>query len=510
MSKITCDIPLNRVEGDLTLQVDFENGRVSSARSVGTLYRGFEKMMKGRSALDGLVLTPRICGICSLSHLTAASLALDSLCGSIPPANAVRVRNITGMMEMIQSDLRQTILMFMPDFANPTYAEHPMYGEAVKRFAPLRGESCVSAIKHSTTIVEIMAILGGQWPHTSFMIPGGITNIPTVHDVIQCKHLITGSVIWYERQILGCSLARFSEVKSEKDLDKWLNESESHKNSDLGFFLRFGRSIGLHEKGRSYDNFLSYGAFDIPSGSEISTLHDKDRLIRSGFAEGTKVSDFDQSKIAESIEYSWYEGYEGAVHPYDGMTEPVASGHDGKKYTWVKAPRYGGKPAETGPLAQMVINGIPLFTDLVAKNGTSALTRQLARLVRPALLFAKANFWLEELAKTLGSVPFYAPYGSIKDGRGVGMTDAARGALGHWLITEDEHIQKYQIITPTAWNGSPRDAEGVPGAWEKALEGLNVKDADNPVEIGHVVRSFDPCLVCAVHRVDKDKRVLMC
>jgi hydrogenase large subunit len=510
MNKITCNIPLNRVEGDLTLQVDFEGGKVSSARSVGTLYRGFEKMMKGRGVLDGLVITPRICGICSLSHLTAAALALDSLSVSVPAVNAVRVRNIAGIMEAVQSDIRQTILMFMPDFTNPAYSSNPLYDEAVRRYAPLKGESCVSAVRHSTTLVEVMAILGGQWPHTSFMVPGGITNVPTVHDIVQCCHLLKGSMKWYEDRILGCSMERFAEVDSVQALDSWLEESDSHKNSELGFLIRFGRSIGLHETGRSYDSFISYGAFDIPKGSQVTPLSGKKRLINGGFAKGTKVAKLDQELIKEYIECSWYEGYTGGLHPYEGLTEPVASGHEGKKYSWVKAPRYDGSPAETGPLAQMVINGVPLFTDLVRKDGASTLTRQLARIARPALLFKKAVGWLDEMASTLNEVSFYTSYKNIKDGRGLGLSDAARGALGHWVCTEDGYISKYQVITPTAWNGSPRDDAGRPGAWEKALEGIAVKDPENPVEIGHIVRSFDPCLVCAVHWVDGDRQIFRC
>lgn len=510
MAKITCSFPVNRVEGDLTLQIDFENNTVAQARSVGTLYRGFEKIMRGRGALDGLVITPRICGICSLSHLTAASSALDSLCGTTPPDNALRIKNITGIMEMIQSDIRQSVLMFMPDFVNPAYASNPLYAEAAKRYTPLRGTRCVSAVKSSATIVEIIAILGGQWPHTSFMVPGGVTNVPTIHDIVQCRHLIVRCMKAYEKQVLGCSVERFNEITTGQELDEWLSASADHSESDMGFLIRFGRSIGLDAIGGSYGNFLSYGAFDIPTDSDITTCHGREKLIRCGYAEGTDVMEFDQSRIAEAISHSWFNGYEGARHPFEGMTEPEASGEEGKKYSWVKAPRYDGKPVETGPLAQMVINGIPLFTELVSKEGSSALTRQMARLARPARLFPRALAWTDEMAKLLGSSQFYVPYGEIRDGRGIGLTDAARGALGHWIIVEDRMIKKYQIITPTAWNGSPRDDAGTPGAWEKALEGVKVADTDNPIEIGHIIRSFDPCLVCAVHRLDSGKKIFIC
>ena len=87
------------------------------------------------------------------------------------------------------------------------------------------------------------------------------------------------------------------------------------------------------------------------------------------------------------------------------------------------------------------------------------------------------------------------------DGEGFGMVQAARGSLGHWVKVVDGKIDKYQIVTPTAWNASPKDTEGQHGHWEQSVIGLPIDDADNPVTIGHVVRSHDPCLVCTVHIV---------
>ena len=83
---------------------------------------------------------------------------------------------------------------------------------------------------------------------------------------------------------------------------------------------------------------------------------------------------------------------------------------------------------------------------------------------------------------------------------GIGLVEAARGALGHWLSIERGKIAGYQIIAPTTWNFSPRDAAGQPGALEQALAGLPVAAGDpSPLVVQHVVRSFDPCMVCTVH-----------
>lgn len=510
MSRIIRDIPLNRVEGDLTLNVVFENNKVSSVKSVGTLYRGFEKMMRGRGALDGLVITPRICGICSLSHLNAAALALDNLCGVTPPPNAIRIRNITAILEMMQSDIRQTILMFMPDFTNAKYIENPLFNEAVQRYAPLAGSSCISTVQNTSKLVECIAILGGQWPHTSFMVPGGITNIPNIHDMLQAKHILSMCLSWYENTILGCSIERLNEITSEQELLVWLNESEKHRDSDLGFLIRFSESAGLHEIGVGYNNFISYGAFDIPECSDIYNINSQNKIIQSGFAEDGKIEKLDQMLINEYIESAWYTGYEGGRHPFEGETEPHACGNEGEKYTWLKAPRYNSKPAETGALAEAIINNVPLFIDLVNKHGSTALIRQLARITRPARLCSAALKSLDEVTQTIADITFYEPYNKINDGVGVGLTQAARGALGHWIKVENGLISKYQIITPTGWNGSPRDSNSVSGPWEKALEGVKVSDVNNPVELGHIIRSFDPCLVCAVHSVDNGKTVFRC
>jgi Ni,Fe-hydrogenase I large subunit len=150
----------------------------------------------------------------------------------------------------------------------------------------------------------------------------------------------------------------------------------------------------------------------------------------------------------------------------------------------------------------VVIAGDPLFTDLIGRGGPSALVRELARLARPARLLPAMETWLEEVGE---EGAFYRTPGEIPDGQGFGLVQATRGALGHWVRIAEGVIEHYQIITPTAWNASPRDVQGVRGPIEEALIGTPVRDAENPVELGQVVRSFDPCLVCTVHAVRRGR-----
>lgn len=507
MSETFRVFPLNRVEGDLEIKIAIKDGHITDSWSSGVMFRGFERMLLGRSPLDSLVITPRICGICSMTHLTAAVKALDAMCGVSLPDNAVRARNIALLAEHIQSDVRQSTLMYMVDFTNPAYVSSPLYEEAVRRYAPLAGESCAETIRQTKKLIEIIAILGGQWPHTSFMVPGGVVSTPSLHDILECEHIAKTFREWYERRIIGCSIERWKNIENPAQLEQWLDESDSTRNSEVGFLIRFGREIGLDKIGKGTGAFISYGAFDLPSDTAVKSTGDQRRLIPSGVFGNDGASPLDTSRIAESVEYSWYEDSNSNVapHPFAGVTEPHASGNEGKKYSWAKAPRYNGIAAETGPLAERVIAGDPLFRAMIADSGANALTRQLARLTRPVLLLDALQTWIGELMANSGA-PFYRKVAEIHEGQGEGLIEAARGALGHWVKINNGVISSYQIITPTGWNGSPRAGNGARGPWEEALVGTPLKDENNPVEAGHVVRSFDPCLVCAVHTVGKNRR----
>ncbi|TAN47707.1 MAG: Ni,Fe-hydrogenase I large subunit [Methylococcaceae bacterium] len=506
--RVVRDIPLNRVEGDLEIRVELEDNRIVDAWSSGTMFRGFENLLVGRGALDGLVVTPRVCGICSTTHLMAAAQALDRIAAVAIPDNAVRLRNLALMTEHCQSDVRQSVLMFLPDFTAETYQAHALYAEAVQRYAPLQGERCIDVVRQTKTLLEIIAILGGQWPHSSFMVPGGVTYAPPVTALNQCRHILTHYRQWYEQRVLGCTLERWQAVQSAAGLDAWLAESAGHRDSDTGFLLRFAREAGLQGLGQGHGNFISYGSLNLPNDSAVAGA--QQQLIAAGFVgKDGRTQPFDQALVAEHVAASWYADYPGGRHPFDGETVPQATGAEGRKYSWGKAPRYQEQPAETGPLAERIVGGDPLFCDLLRRDGADLVLRQLARLTRQAALLPAMATWLDEMIARHDQ-PYYAAVPPLRDGRGYGLVQAARGALGHWVEIAAGKIVRYQIITPTAWNGSPRDGAGVRGPWEQALLGTAIQDIDNPVEAGHVVRSFDPCLVCTVHVVGADRTPWRC
>ncbi len=493
---VNLSLPLNRVEGDLHLRVALTDGQVTAAYCSGTMYRGFEQLLKGRAPLDALVITPRICGICSTAHLLAAARALDQLTGAEVPPDAIRVRNVALLVENIQNDLRHAFLMFSPDFANERYREQALYEEAVHRYAPYVGASAVAAVSETKRILEVVGILGGQWPHSHFMVPGGVASLIANDDLARCRVLLYRFRQWYEQRVLGCPIERWLEVGSLADLDRWLAESPEHRGSDLGFYLEYARALGLDRLGRGHGNFLCYGGFDLMDGSRVRALAAGRSLLPAGFAQGVAVQPFDAQAVTEDTAYSWFRDAGGPQHPSVGTTEPYATGNEGSRYSWAKAPRYAGLPAETGPLANLVVAGRPLYVDLVRRQGPSVFSRQLARLTRTAELLSAVDGWLSEL--TGGADLYRAPAG-VPDGQAAGLIEAARGSLGHWLTVDGGVIDSYQVVTPTAWHASPRDHTGCRGTTEEALMGTPVAEPDNPVELGHVVRSFDHCLVCTVH-----------
>jgi hydrogenase large subunit len=177
------------------------------------------------------------------------------------------------------------------------------------------------------------------------------------------------------------------------------------------------------------------------------------------------------------------------------VTQPEPDKPDA--YTWNKAPRLDGRVVETGAIARQLAAAHPLVRDVVARHGGTVYTRVLARLLELAQVVPSMEQWLRQLVV---NDPYCQTMALPEEGVGVGLSEAARGSLGHWLEVRRGRIANYQIVAPTTWNFSPRDAAGTPGALEQALVGAPVLDGETtPVAVQHVVRSFDPCMVCTVH-----------
>ncbi len=487
MSKKINLSPFNRVEGDLEITAEVKDGKVQNARSKGVMFRGFEILLKGRDPMDAIVFTPRICGICGASHGVASSTAIRNAWKSQMPENAYRVRNIVLAIENLMSHIVHFYALFAPDLTNKKYSMHPGFQELEKRFLPFKGTSYLKSIKARPSMLELMGVFAGKWPNTLVFQPGGVTCSISISRQTKALGLLRELQDYVEESLLGCDIDRWLENRSMDDLDKWLTES-NHYDSDLGIYVRYGRELGLDKIGKGPDRFLSYGAYELCEGQTWlpSGYYDRD------------FYPFNQEKITEYIKYSFLKGYQGGQHPSEGITDPDPDKEGA--YSWCKSPRYDDNVIEVGPLARMILDKDSLIYDIFNKSGSGVFLRVLARLHEAVRLVRQVGIWIREID---ARKPFYKKPLVPPEAKGIGLIEAARGSLGHWLTIKNGKIERYQVITPTAWNLSPKDSFDQYGACEHALNGTIVENVDNPIEIGHVVRSFDPCLVCTVHTIKR-------
>lgn len=507
MASKIIDLDLNRVEGDLKISVEVDDNHVvTNAWSVGTMYRGFEQLLIGRAATDALVITPRICGICGTSHLYASVSALESALACEVPPNATRIRNICLMAENIQSDLRHAFLIYLVELVHQRYADNPDFQKMQKNFAPFEGKFYQEAITYTKKILEIVALFGGQWPHSSYMIPGGVTSVPSKRVVIKALSILDIYQRWFEQSIIGTSIENWLALSSKQDFEKWLESDESHRDSAIGLFTRFGRSIGLHKMGLGHGDLLSGGNYYDPIGYKPDQ-NKYEYLCPPGFyhSEGRVKEPFAQEHVNEHVRYSWFVDYDGGKHPWQGETIPHYKA-DSDKYSWAKAPRYKDKSVEVGPLADVINAGDPFVEDYFRLEGSNTWLRQLARFQRPARVIKKMRGQLQEMLENFKE-PYYIEPNGQENGEGYGIISAARGSLGHWIEVQENKIAKYQVITPTSWNASPKDSNNLNGQMEQALVGTQLKDPEDPLEVSHIIRSHDPCLVCTVHFLGTKKKM---
>lgn len=483
MPKIINISPFNRVEGNLEIRVELGQEKVRNAWASGVMFRGFERILIGRDPMDAIVFTSRICGICGAAHGAASAIALRNAYNSKIPKNAHLVQNIAQALENLMSHLLHFYVEFAPDLTNKKYISHPGYQELVNRFLPFKGASYLKAIRARRSILELMGVFAGKWPNTLVFQPGGVTNSISISRQTKALGLLSELEDFIEESLLGCEIENWLENRSLEDLETWLTQAR-HQDSDLGTYVRYSRELGLDKIGQGPNRFLSYGVYELPEGKT---------WFSRGYYDG-KFHLLEQEKIAEYIKHSFFKGYEGGLHPSEGLTEPDVDKVGA--YSWAKSPRYDGKVVQVGPLARMILDRDPLIFDMFSKLGPSVFLRVLARIHEALRLVRQIGIWIREIDS--GKSFYKKPRVPVK-AKGMGLTEAARGALGHWMAIKDGKIQQYQVITPTAWNLSPKDSLDQHGACEQAMIGTIVEDDGNPVEIGHVIRSFDPCLACTVH-----------
>jgi ferredoxin hydrogenase large subunit/hydrogenase large subunit len=503
MQKTVVVDPVTRVEGHLAIRLEVESNRVVKAYSSGEMFRGFEVILKGRSPLDAQQITQRICGVCPVSHGMASVLAQDEAYGVAPPGNGVLGRNLIQAANFIQSHITHFYQLSALDFIDITavssysgkdpslnelksWVQSQLASKILYPAAPflprysgeyIRDEELnLTAVKHYLESMEMRAlahkmgaVFAGKLPHAPGLIPGGITEKITTDKIVAYKSMLN-------------RLQSFIE--------------ESYLPDVLEVAKAFPEYL---EQGKGCGSFLSQGVF--PSAGSGSMLLPSGVLIRGS------LKAFDPSKITEETRYSFYSSPSG-LHPAAGQTVPAH--HRSEAYSWVKAPRYEREVVEVGPLARITIAALksdnPVVKTLVNQvlaslnlnmdHLVSAMGRHLARAIECKIVADQCAEWVEELKP---GEPAFRDFDIPETGNGAGLTEASRGSLGHWLEIRGGRVEKYQCVVPTTWNCSPRDDQGKPGAVEQALAGVSIADTDNPIEAMRIVRSFDPCIACAVH-----------
>ncbi|WP_020394871.1 nickel-dependent hydrogenase large subunit [Thiolinea disciformis] len=472
--------PFNRVEGDLEVHYEAEQGRITQAWVNSSLFRGFERILIGKAPSDALVYTPRICGICSVAQSVAAARALADAQGLKPAPNGQLATNLILACENVADHLSHFYLFFMPDFAREVYQTKAWYPVIAQRFKAQSGSAMPEVLKARAEWLHITSLLAGKWPHSLSIQAGGTTKTLEMQEWLRLQLLIRQFRLFLEKTVFADTLESVVSLSSYTELNAWL---EQHPYGDFAQFLQLAHDLNLFALGRGYDQFLSYGAY---------AYQNQYAFAQSVWCKG-EVTSLDTQGISEDISHAFMQGVQRVAHPQQGETVPHLEKENA--YSLCKAPRLYQQVMETGALARQLIDGQALIHGVVEQFGGTVATRVIARLIELARVVLAMEQWCQQLQLkeafcTHGKLP--------KQAEGVGLVEAARGSLGHWLRIDEGKISHYQIIAPTTWNFSPRDELGQAGALEQALVGTVVED-EGAINVQHIVRSFDPCMVCTVH-----------
>jgi hydrogenase large subunit len=560
MARIVVD-PVTRIEGHLRIEANLEGGKLTDAWSSGTMFRGIEMILKGRDPREAWIWAQRICGVCTMVHAIASVRAVEDALKIEVPENARLVRNLIAGSQMVQDHVIHFYHLHALDWVDVASAlkADPAKTSALAQSISDCEKSSAKYFKGIQQRVQgvvdsgqLSLFASGYWGHPAYILPPEVNLMAVAHyleglswqkDFIRI-HAVLGGKNPHPQSFLvgGMSTALDADepaavinperIQFMRDLihgaKKFVEQYYVPDVLAIAPFYKdwFGRGEGL-------GNFLCYGDYSSGDPTDPKTF-----LFPRGIVMGrdlTKVLPVDPSKITETVAHSWYEyGSGDAKHPSEGETNPKYSGPRppfdhldvDAKYSWVKSPRYDGKPMEVGPLARMIVGYASGKKEIVdAVNGAlkalnapaavlfSTLGRIAARALEAQIMVNQLEGWLNQLDDNIahGKTTIFNPIrwdpGSWPShAAGYGWHEAPRGALGHWVEIENKAIRNYQAVVPTTWNAGPRDAQGQRGAYEASLLNTPVADPNRPLEILRTIHSFDPCLACAVHVIDAQGR----
>jgi len=555
--RITID-PITRIEGHLRIDVEVDGGAVRDAWSVGTMWRGIEVILKDRDPRDAWAFTQRICGVCTTVHAIASVRAVENALGMEVPLNAQYIRNLMIAAHTLQDHIVHFYQLSALDWVDVTSAlkADPAKASALAESLspwPRNSKEEMAAVKKRLEDFVKGGQLGiftnGYWGHPAMKLPPEVNLLAVAHYLQALEfQRKAGQVV----TILGSKSPNIQNLAVGGVANAINLNDESTLNMNKLYHIkellteanRFVQQVYVPDVcaiAALYKDWLPYGKGvtnylavpDLPLDTKGTKFDMPGGTIMGGDLGSVKPITSFQDKyfmenVTESIACSWYDG-EWQKHPYEEDTVPKFTNIDpAKKYTWVKAPRFQGKPMQVGPLAQVLVGYVsghePTKRWADAALGTvsriagvkvtpaalqSTLGRHACRAVRCAVMGELAMKQWGLLVENIGkgdTAIFNEPKFPSGEQRGIGFHEAPRGTLSHWIVIKDGKIKNYQAVVPSTWNAGPRDRQGQKGPYEASLIGNPIADPKRPLEVLRTIHSFDPCLACAIHTVDAGGR----
>ena len=553
--------PITRIEGHLRIEAEIQNGKIVDAYSSGTMVRGFELILKGRDPRDAWAFTERACGVCTTVHALASVRTVENALDITVPPNAELVRNLMFCAQYMQDHVVHFYHLHALDWVDIVSAlsadpnETSRIAQSISNWPKSSPKYFSDLQKRLTAFVnsgQLGIFANGYWGHPAYKLPKEVNLIGVAHYLealewqkeIVKVHTIFGGKNPHPNYLVGgapCSV----------NIDE-ANSLNAERLAYVGTLLKnakdFINQVYIPDLlavasyyldwagiGGGLQNYLAYGDLPTNGYADISKFKfPRGAILNRNLNEVHEVDGSDADQVKEFIAHSWYnysDGNEVGKHPWVGETELNYTGPkppydqlnvDGK-YSWLKTPRWKGNPMEVGPLARLLVayaSGSKEVQELV--NGTlaklnapvsalfSTLGRTAARGLETILIADWALEFYDDLLSNIknGDTRMFdnskwEPSSWPKEAKGVGLSEAPRGALAHWIVIKDEKIDNYQLVVPSTWNASPRDPQGQRSAYESSLLGTPVADPEKPLEILRTIHSFDPCIACAVHLYDE-------
>ncbi len=553
--------PITRIEGHLRVEVEVKDGKVVDAYSSGTMVRGFEIILKGRDPRDAWAFTERACGVCTTVHALASVRTVEDALGIVVPPNAELIRNLMFCAQYMQDHVVHFYHLHALDWVDVVSAlkaDPKKTSELAQSISSWPNSSpgyfsdLQKRLKAFVESGQLGIFANGYWGHSAYKLPAEANLMAVAHylEALEWQkemvkvHTVFGGKNPHPNYLVGgvpCAINLDESNAINADRLAYVGRLfedgrrfiEQVYLPDLLAVASFYKDWGAI--GGGLPNYLAYG--DLPTNGYADVAKFKfprGAILNRNLNEVMPVDGKDPQQVEESIAHSYYEYSDGdaaAKHPWVGETKLKYTGPKPpyefldvqQKYSWLKTPRWKGNAMEVGPLARLlvafaagredvkeVVTSTLKTLDVPVGALFSTLGRTAARGLETKLVGMWAKEFYDQLLSNIkngdtrtADMTKFDPASWPAEARGVGMSEAPRGALAHWIVIKDRKIDNYQLVVPSTWNASPRDAKGQLSAYESSLVGTPIANPEQPLEVLRTIHSFDPCIACAVHLHDE-------